>query len=100
VSARPNDISRCPQVIALSLSNLGGWYFGLELDVLSLRRFAYRGFLEPFTLMSPPLASMARAPGRLQYYHEDLFPAIPIDDRTSRYEVRQRKRVDVNHLVG
>ncbi|KAM0870150.1 hypothetical protein ACQ4PT_040208 [Festuca glaucescens] len=52
---------RCPRVTALSLGNVGGWYGGLELDVPSLRRFAYRGFLQHISFVPPPPANMARA---------------------------------------
>jgi hypothetical protein len=56
----------CPRVTTLSLGNLGGWYFGLELHVPSVRRFSYR--VPPaFMLVSPPPASMVRA-----YLHFDL----------------------------
>ncbi|KAM0850600.1 hypothetical protein ACQ4PT_052976 [Festuca glaucescens] len=52
---------RCPRVTALALGNVGGWYGGLELDVPSLRRFAYRGFLQQISFVPPPPANMARA---------------------------------------
>jgi hypothetical protein len=65
----------CPRVTALSLAKLGGLHRGFELDAPSLRRFAYRGFPLPFTLMSRPPASVERAD--LHFY----LNFVPASDR-------------------
>jgi hypothetical protein len=68
---------RFPRVTVLSLGNMGGWYWDLELEVPSLQRFSYRGFLQAISFVPPP-ASMARAD---LHFDLDFFSAGPINDR-------------------
>jgi hypothetical protein len=79
-------------LVFLRDANLGGWYFGLELDIAS------RGFLQPFMLVSPPSASMACADLRFDL---NFFLAGSISDlrKDEGLAVRdKRERVDICHL--
>jgi hypothetical protein len=69
---------RFPRVTVLSLGNMGGWYWDLELEVPSLQRFSYRGFLQAISFVPAPPASMERAD---LHFDLDFFSAGPINDR-------------------